>query len=176
MDKIEEKMKEMMKDLAKEVSEETSLKIVGSSYYRWDSQTSYYPTLTFLFKETGVSNYPRQTQIQARLEIRGTDLWEQNTDRLKQQISQQLPIDYRRLQEITGDYRRLQEITGDYRRLQEITGDYRHGFVRGNYVSKRKDLKTTIFGDSRDDVVQVLKKVCIIVAEDFQLANLSNLS
>ena len=35
-----------MKSSAKEISKEASLKVVGSSFYRWDSKTSYYPTLS----------------------------------------------------------------------------------------------------------------------------------
>jgi len=43
------------KELVKEIALEVSLNIVGESYYKWDSTSTYYPTLTFLFKETGVS-------------------------------------------------------------------------------------------------------------------------
>lgn len=40
-------------------------------------------------------------------------------------------------------------------------------------MSRTKDFKTTIFGHSRDDVVEILRKVCVIVGEDLQPVNLS---
>lgn len=54
-------------DLIKEIAQEVSLQVVGESYYKWDSISTYYPTITFLFKEQGVSQYPRKSQIKLRL-------------------------------------------------------------------------------------------------------------
>lgn len=46
-----------------EIAQEVSLGVVGESYYKWDSVSTYYPTITFLFKETETSQYPRRSQV-----------------------------------------------------------------------------------------------------------------
>ena len=59
---------------------EVSLQIVGESYYRWDSTSTYFPTLTFLFKEVEASQYKstRRSQIKVRLNKRNEDLTNKN--------------------------------------------------------------------------------------------------
>lgn len=61
------------------LAEEMSLQMGGESYYKWDSVTTYFPTFTFLFREAGVSQYARKSQIKLRLSIRNEDLTPVNT-------------------------------------------------------------------------------------------------
>ena len=57
---------------------EVSLQIVGESYYKWDSISTYYPTVTFLFKEEGGLQYPRRSQIKVRLAKTNSEISEQD--------------------------------------------------------------------------------------------------
>nr|YP_009105467.1 hypothetical protein [Parietochloris pseudoalveolaris]AIT94094.1 hypothetical protein [Parietochloris pseudoalveolaris] len=132
---LEEFFKEEIKLLPETVAKEVSLWIVGEAYKKWDSVTSYFPSLTFIFVEDTESNEPRRCQIKVRLKKPGTDLTE-------------------------ADIEKLRVLT-----LAHGNMGYTWGRVRGNYVSGDKRFKTTIYGSSENEIVNILSKICSITED-----------
>lgn len=62
-DKIYERFKEGIPVDSEAISDQVALKIVGESYYEWNSVSSFYPTVTFIFREVNVTTRPKQTQV-----------------------------------------------------------------------------------------------------------------
>lgn len=123
-------------DLIEEkVVEEVAIRIVGSSYSRWDNTSSYYPTIVFLFRETGAGNRPRSSQIKIRWRKDPHKIEDKDIVELKSLIQAAMPV------------------------------TYNHGTVRCNYVQNDKTWKTTIFADTENDGVSVLTKLCGILTE-----------
>ncbi len=112
--------------LIKEVAQEVSLQIVGESYYRWDSVTTYFPTITFLFKEVGVSQYARKSQIKLRLLKRNEDLTTSDIDDLKKSCD------------------------------AILNSTYCYGTQRFHYVSSDKRFKSTVFGKNTSQIKALL--------------------
>jgi hypothetical protein len=134
---------ELSKSLLKDIGKEISLRFIGDSYYNWSSITSFYPTLIFLFVETGVSSYARRSQIKVRLNKEHNEVTEE-------------------------DVLRLKEFSEEYNRLE-----YTHGIHRANYVSNRKNFKTVVFGNDREEVVKILNKISMIAEEPFDRSNIT---
>lgn len=134
---------EWKKDLIKEVAQEVSLQIVGESYYKWDSVTTYFPTITFLFKEVDVSQYPRKSQIKLRLSKRNEDLTKLDIDNLKKSCE------------------------------AIMNSTYCYGTQRFNYVSPDKRFKTTVFGKNTSQIKILLSSLCKVINEPFDDRNLS---
>jgi hypothetical protein len=80
---LEKFFKEEIKSLPETVAKEVSLWIVGEAYKKWDSVTSYFPSLTFIFVEDTESNAPRRCQIKVRLKKPGTDLTQADIEKLR---------------------------------------------------------------------------------------------
>lgn len=131
------------KDLIKELAEEVSLQVVGESYYKWDSVTTYFPTITFLFKEEGVSQYARRSQIKLRLSKRNEDLTDLDIKSLKQGCTALL------------------------------NASYCYGTQRFNYVSSDKRFKTTVFGTNSSQIKSLFKSLFKVINEPFEERNLS---
>ena len=131
------------KELIKEVAQEVSLQIVGESYYKWDSVTTYFPTITFLFKEVGVSQYPRKSQIKLRLSKRNEDLTTSDIDNLKRSCD------------------------------AILNSTYSYGTERFNYVSSDKRFKTTVFGKNTPQIKALLCSLFQVINEPFEERNLS---
>lgn len=64
---IKKMIDDFKKDLITEISDEICNKIVGESYYKWNSTNSFYPTLMFKFKEENINNRTRTTQLKLKL-------------------------------------------------------------------------------------------------------------
>ena len=131
------------KDLIKEVAAEVSLQVVGESYYKWDSVTTYFPTITFLFKETGVSQYARKSQIKLRLLKRNEELTQADIDKLRINCN------------------------------TILNSTYSYGSQRYNYVSSDKRFKTTVFGENSTEIKGLLSSLCKVINEPFEERNLS---
>lgn len=134
---------EWEKELIKEVAEEVSLQIVGESYYRWDSVTTYFPTITFLFKEVGVSQYARKSQIKLRLSKRNEELTTLDIDNLKRSCN------------------------------AILNSTYSYGTQRFNYVSSDKRFKTTVFGKNTPQIKKLLSSLFKVINDPFEEHNLS---
>lgn len=104
---------------AQQVADFVSICIVGTSYYKWDSENSYYPTLVFLFAEEGIDSQKRHTQIKAKLPYRTEDL----------------------PQDIVSVLRKRIQSVGTFK--------YIRGNVRANFVHPDKKWKTTFFVKNR---------------------------
>ena len=72
-----------LKALPEKAAIETSLHVVGESYYKWDSLTTYFRTLTFFFREINAEQYPRKSQVKVRLKQRNEELTELDIGKLK---------------------------------------------------------------------------------------------
>lgn len=83
LDDLKEFLNEWKEDLIQEIAQEVSLQIVGESYYKWDSVSTYFPTVTFLFKEQEVSQKPRRSQIKLRLPKKNEELTSDDIKKLK---------------------------------------------------------------------------------------------
>lgn len=90
-------MEKGFNNLIKEIALEVSLQVVGESYYKWDSTSTYYPTLTFL--------YPRRSQIKLRLKQRNEEITPLAITKLKENcekvLTQTLFIIFMRLNVLT---------------------------------------------------------------------------
>lgn len=136
-------MKDWKKDLIKDIAEAVSLEVVGESYYRWDSVTSYYPTITFLFRETQSSQYPKRSQIKIRYNKSNTEI----TD-----------LDVKELRD------KCKRLGGQY---------YIYGQKRFNYVSKDKRFKTTVFGQEFTEIKSLFTNLLSLIDEPFEDRDLS---
>jgi len=130
-------------DLIKEIAQEVSLQVVGESYYKWDSVSTYYPTITFLFKEQDVSQYPRKSQIKLRLSKRNEDLTDFDIQTLRRNCN------------------------------LIVNSTYCYGTQRFNYVSTDKRFKTTIFGSNASQIKELFNSLFKVINEPFEERNLS---
>lgn len=117
------------------VATDVSLLIVGESYTKWDSVTSYFPTVSFLFNEVTLTNVVRRSQIKIRLPV----------------VSEQVTPEYIYL---------LQE---KCQRLSTL--EYNYGTTRANFVSTDKRWKTTIWAASQEEAVRILRVVASVIDE-----------
>ena len=81
-DKVSQKMREEVPAITEQVSDQVALKIVGESYYKWNSTSSFYPTVVFIFREMNAPNRPKKSQIKTRLNVRTEDLNDQMIQQL----------------------------------------------------------------------------------------------
>ena len=143
LEEVKDYLEEWKKSLIQDVAQEVSLQVVGESYYRWDSISTYYPTLTLLFKEQDVSQYPKRSQIKIRLSKKTTELTEADIDGLRNKCKQ----------------------------LEALS--YVYGTRRFNYVSKDKRFKTTVFGSDITQVKQLFATIFSLINESFDEQNFS---
>lgn len=149
---LEKELKDEFSEFKKEISEkaekyveqiatEVSLLVVGESYSKWDSISSFFPTLTFVFNEVGSTGMTKRTQIKTRLPKRSEDLTDSYILNLQQRI-----------------------------KFHE-NWTYTYGLVRSNFVSADKRWKTTIFTNSEGGAKTVLATIGTIIEEeiDFDL-------
>ena len=140
---VQKQLDELQKKLPGKVAEEVSLQVVGESYYRWDSVSTYFPTLSFLFREINVEAGPRRTQIKVRLKQRNQEIQD-------------------------ADVARIEASCASLDNLQ-----YTYGTLRANYVNHDKRFKTTVFCQDVDNVDRVLKPICDVIGDPYERQNLS---
>lgn len=143
IDKFKDFLKEWKKELIKEIAEEVSLQIVGESYYKWDSTSTYYPTITFMFREIECGKLPRRCQIKMRLKKKNEELEDKDIEIIKTKA------------------------------LVLKNLKYNYGIQRYNYVSSDKRFKTTIFGEQTSEIKELLKTLFNVINEPFEEKNLS---
>ena len=143
LDDLKDFLDEWKKDLIQEIAQEVSLQIVGESYYKWNSVSTYFPTLTFLFKEQKVSQKPRRSQIKLRLPKKNEELTSEDIKSLKSKC------------------------------VTILNKTYRYGTQRYNYVSSDKRFKTTVFGQNSAEIKDLFKSIFEIIGEPFEVENLS---
>lgn len=125
------------------IAEEVASSIVGQSYYNYDRSFTYFPTIVLIFREKGALQYPRRSQVKARLKADNKS--------------------------VTDDFiRRLRDACAEKRGFE-----YTYGRVRGNFVSSDKRWKTTVFTSSKDEGTKLLSTICDLVGEPFLMRNVS---
>ena len=72
-------------ELPSKTGMETSLLVVGEAYARWDSVTTYFPCIIFVFNEDTTNKYKRRSQIKLRLRMQNKDLNDTDILSLKKQ-------------------------------------------------------------------------------------------
>lgn len=143
LDKISEKFEEGVPIVSEAISDQVALKVVGESYYKWNSVSSFYPAVTVIFRQMHVATRLKRTQVKTRYNVRSEDFTEAMLAELHQ-------------------------------RAEGLAGlRYNHGLTRGNYVSSDKRFKTTVYGQSTEDIAELFHKLLPVINEPFELANLS---
>jgi hypothetical protein len=132
---ILEKIKEESKKFIEKTALEVSQLIVGESYYKWDSTSSYYPTVVFVFNEIVNAETPRRSQIKARLKKTSQELTSQDIEDLKKRVQN------------CKDWQ------------------YTYGLVRANYVSADKRWKSTVFIEKEEEATSIFEKIGEIIQE-----------
>nr|YP_010933429.1 hypothetical protein RMD90_pgp030 [Streptosarcina arenaria]YP_010933451.1 hypothetical protein RMD90_pgp008 [Streptosarcina arenaria]WKT08830.1 hypothetical protein [Streptosarcina arenaria]WKT08831.1 hypothetical protein [Streptosarcina arenaria] len=141
--KVRDAVREEFEGLSEHVSELVASKIVGQSYYRWDSTSSYYPTVQVNFVEQNVQVRPRRTQVSVRLPVR--------TEQVTEQVIAQLRS-------------RFAAREGFH---------YAHGTLRATYVQTDKTFKTQVRVADRDQARSLLEFVLYATDQLFHPALLS---
>ena len=136
-------LNEWKKSLILDIAQQVSLEIVGESYYRWDSVSSYYPTLTFLFKEVDAEQYPKRSQVKIRYNKSNEDITQSDIKELRIKCEQ-----------LAGQ-------------------SYTYGRQRYNFVSKDKRFKTTIFGQDSSQIKRLFTNLLAVINEPFDDRDLS---
>ena len=137
------KVEECCKELPKKVAEEVSLQIVGESYYRWDSVSTYFPTLSFSLTLICVRLGPCSTLISRKMKERNEQVGEVEIRRLKSSCAS----------------------------LSSLM--YTYGTVRANCVNHDKRFKTTVFCKDYPNVEGVLQPICRVIDDPYERRNLS---
>lgn len=117
--------------------------IVGESYSKWGSISMYFPTVTFVFGEITNNNKPRRSQIKIRF------------NKTSQEIT-------------NSDVLAIAAKVKSFGKL-----GYNYGKTRGNYVSKDKRFKTTVYAEDQSNICFVLEKIMDIIPDKFDKELLS---
>ena len=136
-------LKDVDEGLPSILTKEICCNIVGESYSKWDSISMYYPTLVFVFNEITENNKPRRSQIKLRFNKLSEQVTTQDLELLISRIKSQPTI------------------------------QYVHGPVKGNYVSRDKRFKTTVFGKDSDSISSSLESLFVVIPEPFDKGLLS---
>lgn len=121
--------KENLDNFSENTSEMTSLKIVGESYYKWDSENIYAPTVFFLFEE----NLPTLKRRRSRVSIKLPYTRETLPDNIVQI---------------------LQDKIQSYPILQ-----YNKGNIKSTFVHPTYKWRTTFFVKNKRDARNILKYI-----------------
>lgn len=140
---LDEFLKDEKKGLPFIMTAEVCANIVGESYAKWDSISMYYPTLVFVFNEITSNNKPRRSQVKLRFNKTSADVSEQDLKDIITRVKAQPTI------------------------------KYIYGPVKGNYVSKDKRFKTTIFGQNKEVIGELLNSLFKVIPENFDKELLS---
>ncbi len=117
-----------LKEISKTISNEVAAKIVGESWAKWDSVTSFYPTLVFIMKEDSDQEPSRRAQIKLRYYKTSDEITDLDIGILKTKAAL----------------------------LKGFS--YNYGTLRVNFVSKDKKIKTTLYVSTKEEAVKVLNK------------------
>ena len=60
-DRVSQKFQEEAPTITEQVSDQVALKMVGERYYKWNSTSSFYPTVVFIFREINAANQPKNS-------------------------------------------------------------------------------------------------------------------
>ena len=130
-------------ELYKEIVEEISSNIVGESYIKYDSDNLYMPTLIFKYKNENTNEKRRYSQIKLRLNLKPDEITDNVVDYLKIKI------------------------------LALSNTTYNSGNLRCVYVSEKRLFKTTLFTESKEDILNLFSKLMPLTKTNFVKENIS---
>jgi hypothetical protein len=140
---IHKAVKKYFEKLPETTSELVSTKIVGTTYYKWDIETSYLPTIVFFFQEIKDGLSKRITQIKAKLPY----------------ATEKLPID------IVQRLRNKIELNHNIQ--------YKKGSIRANFVHPKQKWKTTIFVSNKQEAINLIQYISNIIEIEPEINGLS---
>lgn len=135
---ITDRIKISRKQIVDYVPDAVSNRVVGMSYFAWDSQRSYHPTISFIFLEETTEKLKRRTEIQARLPIKPN----QFTPRYRADLVE-----------------RIDAVAESFR--------YSRGPSRYYYVDPQKRWKTTVYCANSDQGEQAVRQICFLINVNF---------
>lgn len=135
---ITDRIKVSRKQIVDYVPDAVSNRVVGMSYFAWDSQRSYHPTIAFIFLEETDDKYKRRTEIQARLPIKPN----QFTPKYRAELVERL------------------DAGGP-------SFKYYRGPSRYFYVDSQKRWKTTVYCANSSEGEKAVREVCGFINENF---------
>lgn len=138
-DWFDEHSDEILNNITLNVSES----IVGESYIKYDSSTSYWPTLMFKFKSADINIKSHYSQIKIRYYKKPDDISDVDIENLKQKIDE----------------------------IKSIT--YMQGNLRANYVDEQRLFRTTVFVSNKGEVINLLNTIIPIGLLNFNEKQLS---
>lgn len=127
----------------KEIVDEVCCNIVGESYIKYDGDNLYMPTLIFKYKNKNINDARRYSQIKLRLNLKPEDINDHLIENLRIKIQQ------------LSNY------------------NYTAGPLRCVYVSENRLFKTTVFTQSKDDIIYLFDKIIPITKTKFLKQNIS---
>jgi hypothetical protein len=110
---------------------------------KWDSVTSYFPTVPLVFLELDCGKYPRRAQLKGRLPITGVHITPQMIDELKARAGEHSGF------------------------------SLNHGNICANYVAPDKLFKKTINIKEKAEAVSALRVLCKILGEELHETRIS---
>lgn len=128
---------------SEETSEKASLKIVGESYYKWDSENIYAPTLIFMFEEKIPELTRRRSRVSMKLPYTRETLPEDIVEILKTNV-ESFPI-----------------------------LEYTKGYIKSTFVHPVYKWRTTFFVKSKRDARNILRYISNIGNVEFLPEGLS---
>lgn len=135
---ITDRIKVTRKQIVDYVPDAVSNRVVGMSYFAWDSQRSYHPTIAFIFLEDTPGKAQRRTEIQARLPIKPN----QFTPRYRADLVE-----------------RIDAVALSFR--------YKRGPSRYYYVDSQKRWKTTVYCANSEEGENAVRQICFLINVDF---------
>lgn len=134
---------ETKKEVIDTICEEIPNRVVGESYFRYNSTSSFYPTMSLVFLEETQNNNPRRAQMRIKI------------DKTSEQVDQKF----------------IDHIKSTLQSLHDKGFEY--GPVRACYVSTDKRFKNTMFVKTKQDAINTLTALYEMVGLPFDENNLS---
>lgn len=145
--KIKEAIQEWFKKTDKEIYQNSSDyicdKIVGESYIKYDASNMYMPTLIFKFKTDGINYKRKYSQLKLRLNYKTNEITDEFINQFKLKIQS----------------------------ISRI--NYIYGGLKGVYVSEKSLFKTTIFGNDKNEILNLLTNLIPLTNTQFLEQNIS---
>lgn len=130
-------MDESVEKTSTKVITEVCNGVVGESYLKWDSVSSYFPSLVFVFNELRVTGIKRRTQIKTRLPTKSEEITREDILGLRTTIQ----------------------------RFANWT--YNYCPLRANYVSSNKRWKTTVYLENESVAKNIFTQIGLIIGANY---------
>lgn len=136
---LEGEVEKIPKKTVKLVTEQ----VVGESFYRYDTMSTYYLTIIFLFNCDGIARHYVRSQIKVRLPLKPEEITNATIAELKRKVSGITNL------------------------------SYNYGDIRLNYLSCNKTFKTVINVRDETEGINVLRTICEYIDAEFNEENVT---